>query len=159
MKKWEGVIVADTYIKEIRIKQKKEEEIFIKYDERGIEKTLSNKDRAMPDFYNILNDLREVGIKILDMPFLLIKDRIFITGCKFKWKNMSLQSIELIGKYVLDNNCIDQKFFARGYNEYCLNEKELDLLENLQKQAIYYINNYREQIPLDQVDKENEEGE
>lgn len=154
MEKWEGVIIADTYIKEIRIKEKKEEEIFIRYDERGIEKTLSNKDRAIPDFYNILDELRQVGIKILDMPFLVIKDRIFITGCKFKWKNLSLQNVELLGKYVLDNNCIDQKFFAKGYNEYYFNKKELELLENLQKQAIYYIHGYREQIPLDQVEEE-----
>lgn len=148
----EGIVKNDIYIKEVRIKSGKKEKIYIKYVENGVDKTIDDEDRATDDFYNALRRLRKAGNRMLDFPYP-IDARIVITGAKFKWKDYKLQEVRLMGSYVLKfSGILKQEFFPKSYvettEEHGFNSEEMDLLEELQMQAILYVQGVREQTKL-----------
>ena len=53
----EGIVKNDIYIKDVRINFGKKEKIYIKYVEKGVDKTVEDEDRATDDFYNVLRKL------------------------------------------------------------------------------------------------------
>ena len=164
----EGITKNDIYIKEVRIKSGKKEKIYIKYVEKGVGKTIDDEDRATADFYNALRRLRKAGNRMLDFPYP-VDMRIVITGAKFKWKDYKLQEVRLMGNYVLKfAGVLKQEFFPKSYVEttegHGFNAEEMDLLEELQMQAILYVQGVREQTKLFPVNtplqhKTNEKNE
>lgn len=148
----EGIVKNDIYIKEVKIKFGKKEKIYIKYVEKGVDKTVEDEDRATADFYNVLRKLKKAGNRMLDFPYP-VDTRIVITGAKFKWKDYKLQEVKLIGNYILKfSGVIEQKFFPKSYTEttepHGFTSEEMDLLEDLQMQAIMYVQGVREQTNL-----------
>ena len=146
----------------------RKEKIYIKYVENGVDKTIDDEDRATDDFYNALRRLRKAGNRMLDFPYP-IDTRIVITGAKFKWKDYKLQEVRLMGNYILKfAGILKQEFFPKSYiettEEHGFNREEMDLLEDLQMQAILYVQGVREQTKLFPVNtqlqhKTNEKNE
>lgn len=119
---------------------------------------VKDSDRAIEDFYKVLANLIPVGAKILGLKEY--SSRINILGAKFKWKDGELINVTLLGEYALGvQYIIRQGFFTIPYtssNNYVggigFNQEDIKLLEELQAQAIIYVQGVREQITLDQTD-------
>lgn len=161
----EGIRIDGIYIEEVQLKYtSKGEYIYVKYVENGKKRSVKDSDRAIEDFYKVLSDLIPVGARILGLKEY--SSRINILGAKFKWKDGELVNVTLLGEYALGvQYVIRQGFFTIPYtssNNYVggigFSQEDIKLLEELQAQAIIYIQGVREQITLDQIEegKENE---
>ena len=161
----EGIRIDGIYIEEVQLKYtSKGEYIYVKYVENGKKRSVKDSDRAIEDFYKVLANLIPVGAKILGLKEY--SSRINILGAKFKWKDGELINVTLLGEYALGvQYIIRQGFFTIPYtssNNYVggigFSQEDIKLLEELQAQAIIYVQGVREQITLDQIEegKENE---
>lgn len=155
----DGVIIDDIYVKEIEIKSGKNGiYIVCKYVENDVEKTVKDNQKAMPQFYEILKNLKYTGARILEYPYLFF-NRIMITGAKFVWKDYELKECKLLGAYKSPNHkSIVQNFCSIVYeenNKIGYTKDDIKLLNELQYQAILYARGVREQISL--TDIENKE--
>lgn len=155
------VDISDIDIKEINLKSTSKG-IFVvcKYTENGVEKSLKDSERALSQFYEILNELKMTGIRNLDFPEYY-RDRIIITGARFKYKDYVLEECRLLGLYKVPTSpSIEINFYPWLYkatDKYGYTENDIKLLNGLQKQAKLYAKGVREQIPLYQEKKSNED--
>lgn len=152
--------IEDIYIKEINQKSTSKGIIITcKYIENDVEKSLKDSLRALPEFYEILNKLKSTGIRNLAFPDYY-RDRIIITGARFKYKDYVLEECRLLGLYKVPTSpSIEINFYPWIYKEtdkYGYTKDDIKLLDELQKQAKLYAKGIREQMPLYQIEGENQ---
>lgn len=155
-----NINLKNIYIKEINLKRTNKGVFTVcKYVENGVEKSVKDNERALPQLYEILNYLRFTGVRNLSFPDYY-SDRILITGAKFKYKKEYLEECKLLGLYKPPTSLpIEINFYPWIYQvgEYGYWENDIKLLDALQVQAKLYAKGIREQMPLYQIEGEQDE--
>lgn len=131
----------------------KNEKIKIIYENESAKITLQEKEPARTEFYEVLKKLNDVIYRILRYSFSM-KRFIIASGAKFKYDDIGIKKIQLLGYYKMDNDKnylkldIPIKYYYSNNPFLTFTDIEKSLISEFISETKKYIRGERKQVNL-----------
>lgn len=131
----------------------KNEKIKIKFENGNTKITLEEDEPAREEFYEVLKKLNDAIYRILRFS-ISMKRFIIASGVKFKYDDIGLQKVQLLGYYKMDNDHnylkldIPTKYYSSNNPFVTFTDEERKLISELIMETEKYLRGERKQIDL-----------
>ena len=131
----------------------KNEKIKIRFENGNTKITLNTDEPARDEFYEVLKKLNDAIYRILRFS-ISMRRFIIASGAKFKYDDIGLQRVQLLGYYKMDNDSnylkldVPVKYYSSNNPFVTFTDKEKELILELIEETKKYIQGERQQLNL-----------